>query len=130
MTGQITPIDSGFAVNCNNNDHGVSPHGKWLAISDQTQCGRAAIYILSITGGKPRRVTQNTPSYWHGWSPDAAHLAYIADRGAGFQVYTIPAEGAPEFAVTAGFDHCDDPDYSPDGAWIWFNGEKDGKVEI
>ena len=34
--GQPQPIDTGFAVHCNN-DHGISPDGTQLAISDQTE---------------------------------------------------------------------------------------------
>ena len=62
-------IDTGFAVNCNN-DHGLSPDGKDIVISNQTESGKSCLYILPITGGTPRKVTQLTPSYWHGWSPD------------------------------------------------------------
>lgn len=32
--------------------------------------------------------------------------------------------------MTYGFDHCDGPDYTPDGAWIWFNGELEGSVQL
>jgi hypothetical protein len=29
-----------------------------------------------------------------------------------------------------GFDHVDGTDYTPDGRWIWFNGERDGRVDL
>ncbi|WP_019954569.1 TolB family protein [Yoonia vestfoldensis] len=32
--------------------------------------------------------------------------------------------------MTDAFDHCDGPDYTPDGAWIWFNAERDGAVDL
>ncbi len=70
------------------------------------------------------------PSYWHGWSPDGATLAYVAKRDGTFQIYTCALEGGEEFQVTRGFDHCDGPDYTPDGKWIWFNGEKEGEVAL
>ncbi|HEU4751665.1 MAG TPA: hypothetical protein VFU47_01075, partial [Armatimonadota bacterium] len=63
-------VDTGFADRCNN-DHGVSPDGTLLAISDQSQGGRQSlIYTLPVGGGTPKRITPNGPSYWHGWSPD------------------------------------------------------------
>lgn len=123
------PIDTGFASQINN-DHGISPDGNTLVISDQTEAGESAIYTLPTSGGTPRRVTEKTPSYWHGWSPDGATLAYVGTRGAGYQVYTIPVGGGHETQVTEGFDHCDGPDFTPDGTWIWFNGEQDGSVQL
>ena len=35
---------------------------------------------LAATGGTPRRVTEHSRSYWHGWSPDGAPLTYTAAR--------------------------------------------------
>src|ERR1022692_2754791 len=62
-------IATGFAGRCNN-DHGLSPDGAWLAISDQSQEGKSLVYVLPSAGGTPRLVTAAGPSYWHGWSPD------------------------------------------------------------
>jgi hypothetical protein len=78
--GKAEFIDTGFAIRCNN-DHGISPDGKMLAISDGSQGDRRSrIYVLPIAGGTPRRVTENAPSYWHGWSPDGKTLTYCAER--------------------------------------------------
>jgi TolB protein len=63
-------IDTGFANRCNN-DHGISPDATELAISDSSQGDHESqVYMVPIAGGTPRRITQKTPSYWHGWSPD------------------------------------------------------------
>lgn len=125
----LQPIDTGFATRINN-DHGVSPDGTQLVISDATEHGQSCIYTLPVGGGVPQRVTANLPSYWHGWSPDGATLAYAARRGATFQVFTCPTRGGDETQVTEGFDHCDGPDFTPDGRWIWFNGERNGAVQL
>jgi TolB protein len=78
--GTPEAIDTGFATR-NNNDHGLSPDGKQLAISDQSQeGGKSLIYIVPAGGGTPRRVTQLGPSYWHGFSPDGKTLTYCAER--------------------------------------------------
>lgn len=127
--GRPVKIDTGFATRCNN-DHGISPDGALIAISDKVEFGKSAIYLLPSEGGTPRLATPNLPSYWHGWSPDGRTLAYVAKRGDAFQIYTCPAEGGDEMCLTQGFDHCDGPDYTSDGAWIWFNGEKDGHVDL
>jgi Tol biopolymer transport system component len=125
----LQEIDTGSAVKVNN-DHGISPDGRSLVISDATEMGTSHIYTLPISGGAPKRVTEKTPSYWHGWSPDGRTLAYVGKRDTTYQVYTCPTAGGVETQLTTDFDHCDGPDYTPDGRWIWFNGEKAGDIDL
>lgn len=128
--GEPRLIDTGFANRCNN-DHGLSPDGTQLAISDQSQGdGRSVIYVLPATGGTPRRVTKHAPSYWHGWSPDGKTLAFCAERGGEYDVYTVPAEGGNETRLTTSPGLDDGPDYSPDGQWIYFNSERTGTMQV
>ena len=59
-------IDTGYAARCNN-DHGISPDSTQLAISDNSQGDHESqVYVVPIAGGAPRRITQKSPSYWHG----------------------------------------------------------------
>lgn len=130
--GEPTKIDTDFAIRCNN-DHGISPDGKWIVISDQSQGNnQSTIYTLPFTGGKPKRITEGTPSYWHGWSPDGQTLAYCAQRDGRYGIFTIPVEGGKETRLTkapeGGLD--DGPDYSPDGKHIYFNSDRSGKMQI
>jgi TolB protein len=128
--GAVTPIDTGFADRCNN-DHGISPDGKWLAISDQSQePHQSLVYVLPITGGTPKRVTQNSPSYWHGWSPDGTTLAFVGQRNGDFDIYTIPVGGGEEKQLTTAKGLDDGPDYAPDGSYIYFNSERTGQMQI
>lgn len=122
-------VDTGFAVRCNN-DHGLSPDGSQLVISDATREGGSRIYVLPAAGGVPREVTPLAPSYWHGWSPDGQTLAYCAKRDGKFGIFTIPVAGGVErrLTTTAGLD--DGPDYSPDGRWIYFNSDRTGRMQI
>ena len=84
-----TTIDTGFATQCNN-DHGISPDGTQLAISDNSQEDHESlVYTLPIGGGTPHRVTQKSPSYWHGWSPDGKTLAFVGQRNGDFDIYAI-----------------------------------------
>ena len=126
---ELVEIDTGFARNLNN-DHGISPDGRTLVISDKTEFGESRVYTLPMGGGTPRLVTGQGPSYWHGWSPDGATLAYVGRREAGFQVFVCPVDGGAEAQLTKDFDHCDGPDYSSDGKWLWFNGEVGGRVDL
>lgn len=128
--GQPQTIDTSFAVRCNN-DHGISPDGKTLAISDQSQGDhQSVIYLLPITGGTPRRITQKSPSYWHGWSPDGKTLAYPGQRNGEFDIYSISTEGGEEKQLTTAIGLDDGPEYSPDGKYIYFNSVRTGRMQI
>src|SRR3989442_9120239 len=128
--GKPETIDTGFAVRCNN-DHGISPDSTLLAISDQSQEEhRSIVYIVSSSGGTPRRITKNSPSYWHGWSPDGKMLAFVGQRDGEFDIYTIPAAGGEETRLTTAKGLDDGPEYSPDGKYIYFNSERTGHMQI
>jgi len=128
--GTPTLIDSGFAVHCNN-DHGISPDSKTIAISDQTKDeDNSHVYIVPFAGGSPREITAKGPSYWHGWSPDGKTLAFVGERNGEFDIYSIPFEGGNETRLTTAKGLDDGPDYSPDGKYIYFNSERTGHMQI
>lgn len=128
--GTPQPIDTGFATRLNN-DHGLSPDGTQLAISDQSQeGGKSLIYIVPAAGGTPRRVTRLGPSYWHGWSPDGKTLTYCAERNGEYDVYTIGVAGGEETRLTTAPGLDDGPEYSPDGQYIYFNSVRTGTMQI
>jgi TolB protein len=122
-----------------NNDHGISPDATQLAISDNTVETKSPdgkpthdslVYVLPIAGGEPRRLTQNAPSYWHGWSPDGKTLAFVGQRNGDFDIYTIPVTGGDENRLTTAKGLDDGPEYSPDGQYIYFNSERTGHMQI
>ncbi len=127
--GEPELIDTGFANRCNN-DHGQSPDGSMIALSDSSQSRTSLVYVVSLAGGAPRRLTPVGPSYWHGWSPDGKTLAYCADRGGEFDIYTMPVEGGEETRLTTAKGLDDGPEYSPDGQFIYFNSERTGSTQI
>jgi TolB protein len=122
-------IPTGFARRINN-DHGISPDGTQLVISDQTETGSSMIYILPIEGGEPRKITPLGPSYWHGWSPDGKTLTYCAERNGNYDIYTIPVRGGKETRLTTAEGLDDGPEYSPDGKYIYFNSVRTGTMQI
>lgn len=130
LGGEPQLINTGSCKKCNN-DHGISPDGTQLVISDQSnEADKSMIYILPSEGGTPRLITQNRPSYWHGWSPDGKTLAYCAERNGQFDIYTIPVEGGQEKQLTNTQGLDDGPDYSPDGKYIYFNSNRTGQMQI
>lgn len=129
-TEKVTEINTGFAINCNN-DHVLSPDGVQLAVSHFTEedfCSR--IYRLPFSGGAPVLVTPNGPSYLHGWSPDGKTLAYCAERNGQYDIYSISVSGGAESQLTdlPGLD--DGPEYSSCGKYIWFNSTRSGLMQI
>jgi Tol biopolymer transport system component len=132
---KTTELNTGFATSCNN-DHGISPDKKWLAISHNDvndtskKAYKSAIYILPVTGGTPRRITAEVVSYWHGWSPNGKTLAYCAERNGNYDIYTIGVEGGAETRLTNTEGLDDGPDYSADGKYIYFNSYRTGHMQI
>jgi TolB protein len=136
--GNPEVLNTGSATHLNN-DHGISPDASQLAISDNTAETKSPdgkplhdslVYVLPTSGGEPRRVTQNAPSYWHGWSPDGKTLAFVGQRNGEFDIYTIPVTGGEETRITTAKGLDDGPEYSPDGHYIYFNSERTGHMQI
>lgn len=127
-------IDTGSCDNCNN-DHVLAPDESAIAVSHMTftEGFSSRVWIVPFTGGEPRLVTPNSPSFLHGWSPDGEELSYCAfrehDGRREVDIYTIPASGGEEKRLTfGGFN--DGPEYSPDGQHIWFNSTRSGLMQV
>jgi TolB protein len=128
--GRPQALDTGLATRCNN-DHLISPDGTHLGISDNSQENhQSLVYIVPIGGGTPRRITQKSPSYLHGWSPDGKTLAFVGERNGDFDIYAIPAEGGEETRLTTAKGLDDGPEYTRDGQYIYFNSERTGHMQI
>jgi Tol biopolymer transport system component len=126
-------LNLGILTNINN-DHAISFDGKWLGISDQSQGNRqSAVWVVPIEGAgtvAPKRLTEATPSYFHGWSPDGKLLAFCGQRNNNFDIYTVPFEGGAEKRLTDSTGKDDGCEYSPDGQYIYFNSDRSGSMQI
>ena len=122
-------IDTGFAIHCID-DHGLSPDGTQLVISDFTAEGKSLMYLVPAGGGAPKRIAVAAPAYWHGWSPDGRTLAYCAGRNGEYDVYTTPVAGGPETRLTTAPGTDNGPDYSADGRWIYFYSDRTGHIQV
>jgi Tol biopolymer transport system component len=125
--GQPKRVDRGDLPPCNN-DHGFSPDGRLIAAS----CGERSSYVhvMNADGTGVRRVTPQTPSYWHGWSPDGQTLAFVGRRAENYDIYTVPVGGGDERRLTTAPGLDDGPDYSADGRFIYFNSLREGAMRI
>ncbi|MFA6248286.1 MAG: hypothetical protein WC615_15210 [Mucilaginibacter sp.] len=120
------------AAKGNNNDHVLSFDGKWLTISNNDNGSPSVGFVVPVTGGEPRRVTETGKgaSYMHGWSPDGKFLVFCGERNKEYDVYRVPVSGGPEERLTntPGLD--DGPEYTPDGKFIYFNSVRSGLMQV
>lgn len=133
--GEMEEIFSGDVQTCNN-DHVLSPDGQTIYVS-----ASGHLYAVPIGGGQPRRVSNEHRKtedysflyYLHGVSPDGTMLAYVSvepfngDPRGHRKIQLIPISGGVDICLTDEDEPADGPEYSPDGQWIWFNWEKNGK---
>lgn len=134
--GDLALLNTGSLKN-NNNDHGISFDGKLLAISSQREGmpgGGSTVYVLPLKGGKPKMITENTPSYFHGWAPDNKEVVYVAQRNGRniYNIYRNSIKGGKEVALTdlKPGEHVDGCEYSPDGKYIYYNGSHTGTMQL
>jgi TolB protein len=129
--GTPQPINTGFPSGCNGS-HGLSPDGKWLAIScSAPEAPGSRVYIIPSSGGNPHMITQNPSSYFHSWSPDGKTIAFTRPHPGGGDIWSISVDGGMETRLTTSTGISDDPDYSPDGRYIYFNSDRgDGTMQI
>ena len=106
-----------------NNDHVLDPDGRHVYASAMD----AHVYRGALTGGAVERKTPED-GHWHflhGVSPDGKRLAYVEisdlTRPVG-RLMVLGPDGSAHL-VDTGPDHIDGPEWSPDGAWIYFNTE-------
>ncbi len=127
---EATQLDIGNASDCTGS-HGLSPDGKWLAMTCTTpeQPGRR-VYVVPATGGAPRMVTANPNSYFHSWSPDGKTILFTRPSNGTLNILAISPDGGAETALTTGNGVSDDPDFSADGKWIYFNSDRAGGMQI
>ena len=120
----------------NNNDHGISFDGKLLAISSHRQGlpgGGSTVYILPLNGGTPKQLTTETPSYWHGWNPNGKDVVIVGQRNRSrfYNIIRVDVNNGKETALTnLTHGHVDGPEYSPDGKYIYYNGNPTGTMQI
>ena len=118
------------AYECNN-DHGITRDGKLLAFSAKHGAAQESrVFVASSDGANPRLLTPNSPSYFHGWSPDGKWLAFVGKRGDNSNIFRIPVGDGGEQRLTSSPVADDGPDYSPDGKWIYINSNRSGGWDI
>jgi Tol biopolymer transport system component len=78
-----------------------SPDGKWIAYSRQASMTSDDLYVVAVSGGRPRRVTRN-PWFQKGfaWSKDGKRLLAISSRLSHKpQIFQFPLDGSEPYRV-------------------------------
>jgi TolB protein len=127
---EATPIDIGNATDCTGS-HGLSPDGKWLAMTCTTPTIPAGAFILCLQRAARRAWSRRipTPTSIAGRRMGRRFLFTRPSHGT-LNIYAISPDGGAETALTTGTGVSDDPDFSPDGQWIYFNSDRAGGMQI
>ncbi|WP_460518100.1 TolB family protein [Flindersiella endophytica] len=106
-----------------NNDHVLDPDGEHIYLSAADR----HIYRGALAGGEVTRVSPDDGRwhFLHGVSPDGKRLAYveISEFSSPGRLAVVTPGAATATIVDTGDAHIDGPEWSPDGAWIYFNTE-------
>lgn len=128
-TKTVTKIDSGSLCRINN-DHVLSTNDKEIAVSDESDStGKSRIYRIDIETGKVTAVTENVPSYLHGWSTDGQYMCYCAERNGEYDIYEIDVNTGNEIRLTTAPGLNDGSEYDVSGEYIYFNSVRSGLMQ-
>jgi Tol biopolymer transport system component len=116
-----------------NNDHVLDPDGEHIFLSAMDDWH---LYRAALAGGAAARITgaaapDGLMHFLHGVSPDRSRLAFVGlhfDEAKTFavlsaEIYTVAVDGTDYRQVTRDGVPADGPEFSPDGAWLYYNTE-------
>ena len=109
-------------------DPAVSPDGAWVVFASDrcSEGGRYALYRLSLSGGRPERLSfagrgdDRQPA----WSPNGDWIAFRSTREGSSDLYLRSSEPGPEARrVTRLLGPASDPDWTWDGKGLLFTAQ-------
>ena len=91
-----------------------SPDGASIVFSSLRSDG--GLFVVPISGGKPRQLTFHEFDFQPNWSPDGRTIVFWgAGRGG---LWTVPAQGGSPQKIKSEAEEAQSPAWSPDGRWI------------
>src|ERR1035438_1205763 len=69
------------------------------------------VWLAHADGSGAKLMTPSAPSYFHGWSPDGAWLAFVGQRAGKFELFRVAAEGGAEQRLTSKGAYDDGSEY-------------------
>ncbi|PYP86257.1 MAG: hypothetical protein DMF61_14210 [Blastocatellia bacterium AA13] len=116
-------IVGGTHFNSTTTSPSISPGGQLVFSSAIGQGGSMEIYVSSLDGSNPKRLTHTSKvvNISPRWNPKTGReIAFISDRGGAPQIYVMDSSGANQRPLIARGGHSDSPSWSPDGRYIAF----------
>ena len=106
----------------------LSPDGDRLIYARIDGAGGACLWISSLSGGAPVRLTNadtnTTGEYGGSWSPDGSRFVYSGDQAGKYSLMIVKTSGNAAPVVLREAVESAIPDWSPTGDWITFPDDK------
>lgn len=104
----------------------LSPDGDRLIYNSTDQAQDRRLWISSLSGGSPVRLTNaQSGSEWGGtWSPDGSRFAYMQTEAGRQSLMIVKTSGGAPPTLLREKVHPNLPDWSRDGDWITYRDEK------
>jgi Tol biopolymer transport system component len=104
----------------------LSPDGERLIYDGNRADGAILLWIFSLLGGHPVRLTdvQSGGEYAGSWSPDGSHFTYLQAQGGKTSLMVTKTTGNATTVLLRDNVVFASPDWSPTGDWITYRDEK------
>jgi TolB protein len=100
-----------------------SPDGQSIVYSSEEQMGRPQIYVVSASGGTPRRTSNPSMSPYctsPAWSPDGKKIAFVAQVGGNFEICVYDMSAKKVNNVTGNASNDENPSWACNSRHIAF----------
>jgi hypothetical protein len=77
-------------------DDALSPDGRTVAFSHQTDATYGELYVVPLSGEGPRRLVSAGTHFWNlMWTPDGKYIVAYSNRGNMVRAWRVPVAGGP-----------------------------------
>jgi Tol biopolymer transport system component/DNA-binding winged helix-turn-helix (wHTH) protein len=77
-------------------DDALSPDGRTVAFSHQTDATYGELYVVPLSGERPRRLVSAGTHFWNlMWTPDGKYIVAYSNRGNMVRAWRVPVAGGP-----------------------------------
>jgi len=113
-----------------------SPDEQWIAFNSDRDDGNMNLWLHPMAGGSDVQITHGPGGdYQADWAPDAKALVFFSLRSGNADIWTVELDqqkkaAAPPRQLTTDSHQDMNPFVSPDGKYIAFMSDREGRVEV